>query len=150
MNLEQLIKARGEIVQRFVNIEWFVKLNISQHYLGRPDNDFMFKFLSNDQASFGLVRKVFVELMGDEIDQETVSKLGRLNKIRNYFAHLGIKSDGTPERPDAELFLYPGPSGSNIDPQKEYDDFMGLYGPMIDWLRGVSEKKGVTYTPSEG
>lgn len=151
MNLAEVQQARGKIIYSFISVEALIKTIISQHYLKTIDNKFIFNILSSEQANFGFIRNALKEIVGVENNKIELENLNKLNKIRNYFAHLVIKSDKRPDDIDAKvLLIYPPSKNGSIDPQEKYDEFYKIFSGVFDWLMDISKKEGITYTKEEG
>ena len=88
MEADELIKARGEIIEKFINLETLINAIISQHYFKKVRQDFFFELLYNQSFNFGLRISILEKIVSD-IDSSKIEKLRKLNAIRNYFAHCG-------------------------------------------------------------
>jgi hypothetical protein len=88
MKPDELTKARGEVIEKFINLETIINAIISQHYFKKVRQDFFFELLYNQSFNFGL-RISILEKIVPNIDRIKVEKLRKLNAVRNYFAHCG-------------------------------------------------------------
>jgi len=88
MEPDEVTKARGEVIETFINLETLINAIISQYYFKKVRQDFFFELLYNQSFNFGL-RISILEKIIPEIDRNKLEKLRKLNAIRNYFAHCG-------------------------------------------------------------
>ena len=118
MNLRELKAARGDVVDKFADLETFVNLIICHYFLKRIDPKFILEVLYDEQFSFGLRRNVLEKVVPD-FDRKQMENLHRINKLRNYFAHCGLTMSGPPFGDS----VYPSPRKGG----KEALDWDALY-----------------------
>jgi len=136
MENEKLRKWRGEVIERFANVEYSINSIISQHYLKRVYLPFFLDILYDEYFSFGLRRrileKIIVRLNVRELYKKRIQQLNRLNTIRNYFAHCNLRLF---EQPESGLdFMTPDPRDVKID-----IDFKKLYAEFFDKVEDVEK-----------
>lgn len=129
MNRKKIIKQRGEIINKFINIEWIINAIISQWYIKKVEKEFVLEVLYDEYFSFSLKRRIIEKIFTERCNSKLKPKLkymldslNRLNSIRNYFAHCTetmtlINSDGE---------YIPDPKNHNkpLNFQSLYDEFM--------------------------
>lgn len=145
MKPDELTKARGEVIEKFVNLETLINAIISQHYFKKVRQDFFFELLYHQSFNFGL-RISILEKVVPKVDKIKLEKLRKLNAIRNYFAHCGpevfpTRVTGT----DKEKSRVPHPS----DYQKSID-FDALYQEFIVTEPEISVYLGEIFTSLRG
>jgi hypothetical protein len=145
MKPDELTKARGEVIEKFINLETIINAIISQHYFKKVRQDFFFELLYNQSFNFGL-RISILEKIVPNIDKIKIEKLRKLNAVRNYFAHCGpeifpTRSTGI----DKEKGRVPHPA----DYQKSID-FDNLYQEFIKTEPEISVYLGQIFTNMSG
>lgn len=137
-------KYRSEVIERSINIEALMDSIISQHYFKRVVMEFLLEVLYDEYFSFALKRRI-IEKIIDNIDQQQLQNLNRVNTIRNYFAHVGqdIFYGKTPPSKDRQGSI-PDPRrpDRSIDFKKLYDEFNQIFGNVERYLASVYCDKG--------
>jgi hypothetical protein len=132
MDKETLSKYRAEVIERFINIETLVDSIICQHYFKKVLINFYLEVLYDEYFSFGLKRRILEKIVKDDIDNQKVQDLNRLNTIRNYFAHY-----------NQEVFegMDITKKGKVIDPRNitEEINFEDLHSEFMQKAEGVEE-----------
>ena len=127
MDEEALSKARANVIEKFIVIDNLINAIISQHYFKKVSIGFVLDVLYDEYFSFGLKRSILEKIVPD-IDQGKRNKIGRLNTIRNLFAHCGPKLYDSLEEPSHVLIRrIPDPKKP-----KESLDFDALYSEFIE------------------
>lgn len=80
---------RAAIIEKSINLEWMMNAIISQHYFGYVKLPFLLEVLYDEYCPFALKRRVLIKICPDLQKGHFSESLGRLNTIRNYFAHCG-------------------------------------------------------------
>lgn len=129
MSKEEIISQRGEIINKFINIEWIINAIISQWYMGKVEKEFVMEVLYDAYFSFSLKRRIIEKIFSVRTHSKLranfkpmLDSLNRLNSIRNYFAH--CTESMTLENADGEYIPDPRDNGKHLDFQKLYDEFM--------------------------
>ncbi len=151
MDKKTLSKYRGEVIEKFINIESIIDAIITQYYFKRVLESFVLEVLYDEYFSFGLKRRILQKILQKIIpdsDNKKIQDLNRLNNIRNLFAHYGqewIKISGRPK---------PEPKGIVVDPRtrnlEKGIDFEKLYEEFIQKDRGVTTYLGKIFTDLGG
>jgi hypothetical protein len=132
MDETNLTKARGEIIEKFINIETIVGAIISQHYLKIVHFPFLTEVLADEYFNFGLKVKILRKIFPD--DAATLEQLARLNAIRNYFAHSGLQFCDKPGKEGTVQFLDMRKLGKTVDFGKLYAEFMSIEARVVEFL----------------
>lgn len=146
----ELTKWRGEIVERFANVEYLINAIISQYYFKEVRLDFFHAVLYNEYFNFALRRSILeriIEQLGliHEYRKEMQQGLINLNQKRNYFAHCALKLY---ERPDSGAYLGvvdPKDKNKPIGFKEVYDEFFSKVGGIEKFLAKLAEKLGVKW-----
>ena len=129
MDKDKISKYRSEVIESFINVEWIINAIISQHYIKRVEQSFLFEVLYDEYFTFALRRRILEKIIknNDKLDKQKVQDLNRLNTIRNYFAHCSQEFIFLSEKP---------PRWKVVDPRniKNEVDFEGLY---VDFMKRV-------------
>ena len=140
MEPEKLSKARAEVIEKFINLEFLTNAIISQSYFGKVSRQFLLEVLYDENFSFALKRKILEKILArhKSLNKVAIEDLNRLNTIRNYFAHLNI------EFLDAGAPLVPNPrnptEGVNFD--KLYSEFNQKEKTSKEFLFSVLKSLG--------
>jgi len=148
-------ERRAEVIERFINIEQVVNAIISQHYFGKQALPFILRVLYDEGFNFGMKRRILEKIV-PELDKGTREHLGRLNNIRNLFAHTDeniFLGDGVPP-PDVKCIAVnpkkmsdwdgtvAGLADCALDFPALYEEFVRLAGPVEERLFAVFLKMG--------
>ena len=146
MDRDKLSKYRAEIIERFINVETIIDAIICQHYFKKVVSNFFFEVLYDEYFTFGLKRRILKKIIKD-IDKQREDELGRLNNIRNYFAHYNQKFFGNKDLELQNGKVKQKVEGIVIDPRntKEKIDFSALYEEFMDKVVIVEEYLSKTY-----
>ena len=141
--MSALKEKRGDIVEKFINIENLVSLIISRHYVPIKDGistKFTSEVLFDEYFNFGLKVKILVKILGEE--SSWTQELRVLSKIRSAFAHRGtviVTHDGEEKTVDlSEGF------DKDFDYEKRYAEFLDKEKKITKKLGEVLEEKGVS------
>jgi len=135
----EVTKARGEVIESFINLETLINAIISQHYFKKVRQDFFFELLYNQSFNFGL-RISILEKIVPKIDRNKLDKLRKLNAIRNYFAHCGPEVlPGKTTDIDKEKGRVPYPSNyqKTIDFEALYREFIATEPEISAYLGDI-------------
>jgi hypothetical protein len=140
MNKATLSKYRAKVIERFINVEWIINVIISQHYFKRVALPFILEVLYDEYFSFALKRRILEKII-DNINNQKVQDLNRLNTIRNYFAHCDqeiIKVLDTEIRGGKIIDKV---RGKTVDPRniEREINFEELYAEFMRIVGGVEE-----------
>jgi len=141
---ENLTQMRAAVIEKSINIEWLMNATISQHYFGQVKISFLSEFLYDEYCSFALKRRVLLKVC-PELKGRFESDLGRINTIRNYFAHCGQQivegadPNGPARAPDPKDFT------KAIDFAALYKEFGELEKAVLDQLFATFKGKGGQY-----
>lgn len=137
MNKNKIIKQRGEVINKFINIEWIINAIISQWYMSKVEKEFVLEVLYDVYFSFALKRRIIEKIFAKRCNSKLKPKLrymldslNRLNSIRNYFAHC------------TETMTLNNIDGEYIPDPKNHDkplDFQVLYSEFIKKEKEVNE-----------
>jgi hypothetical protein len=148
-------ERRGEVIERFINIERVVNTIISQHYFGKQSLPFILQVLYDDGFNFGIKRRI-LERIVPELAARTRDDLARLNNIRNLFAHTDesiFVGRGLPP-PGAKTIAVDlkkvqkwdgtvaGLADCALDYPALYEEFVRLAGPVEERLFAAFGKMG--------
>lgn len=129
MNKEEIISQRGEIINKFINIEWIINAIISQWYMSKVEKEFVLEVLYDEYFSFALKRRIIEKIFSKRAPSKLrpklrsmLNSLNRLNSIRNYFAH--CTESMTLSNIDGEYIPDPKNHDRHLDFQALYDEFM--------------------------
>ncbi len=141
MDEEALSKARANVIEKFIVMDNLINAIISQHYFKKVSMGFVLDVLYDEYFSFGLKRSILEKIVPD-IDQDKRNKIGRLNTIRNLFAHCGPKLwEGINGPPGAHAFRrrIPNPRKpkESLDFDALYNEFIGIEPEIITYLSKV-------------
>ncbi|MFA6329789.1 MAG: hypothetical protein WCX64_03855 [Candidatus Micrarchaeia archaeon] len=137
MTKEKLQKMRGEVIEKFINIETMMNAIICHQYIGKVTQPFLLQVLYDEYFSFGLRRRILEKIIKNP-EKGLFEKLNRLNTIRNYFAHLDLQMFETKSIPEPEKRgITPDPK--NLD---KAVDFEKLYGEFLSLAPNVEEQLG--------
>ena len=148
MQKDDLRICTGAITQKFVGIEQFIAGCISRYYFdGKENLDFILNVLGNEQSTFGLKRNVFLHLFKPE-DPNFESNLGRLNTIRNMFAHAPLMHKGD----RCEFYFRDAknkekPANIDKDPKKFEDEFNQIFPLVVEEFKKIAQKQGWSVEP---
>ena len=142
MDNNDLGVKRGEVVEKFINIETLLSCIISQHYLGRADYHFMYEVIHDEHFSFALKRRVFEKILKKTENQnkELIEKLHKVNKIRNYFAHFG--KEFIDFQKGTTYYINPNDPDKQIDFNECFEDFMEIEPEITRELGRLNKKLG--------
>lgn len=129
INREKIIKQRGEIIDKFINMEWIINAIISQWYMSKVEKEFIMEVLYDEYFSFSLKRRIIEKIFSERASSKLRPKLrymldslNRLNSIRNYFAH--CTENMTLGDIDGEYTPDPKNHDRPLNFQGLYDEFM--------------------------
>lgn len=145
---KKLASMRGEILERFANIERLTDFVISQNYFGCIKKDFVLQVLYDELFSFGMKVKIVSKIPGNNPNTDALRKI---NKIRNRFAHSGITLNEYVDPADhskGSIIKTPKPDklDSDIDYSADYKEFMELAPLIEEYLFAEYKKKGGEYS----
>lgn len=133
----KIIKQRGEVISKFINIEWIINAIISQWYMGKVEKEFVLEVLYDEYFGFSLKRRIIEKIFSERAPSKLKPKLkfmldslNRLNSIRNYFAHC------------TESMTLSNIDGGYIPDPKNHDkplNFQDLYDEFIKKEKEVRE-----------
>jgi predicted ATP-dependent protease len=150
MDKETLSKYRAEVIERSINVETIINAIICQRYFKEVIKDFYFEVLYDEYFSFGLKRRILEKIVED-IDQEKLNELNRLNNIRNYFAHCNQQFFEAKDIEEKEVKLIEKSKGKVIDPRNInreinfedlYTEYMTKVGNVEKYLHDIYIKMG--------
>lgn len=87
--MKNLSQKRGEIIEKFMNIELIISCIIARNYAPKENGinkTFLTDVLYDEYFHCGLKIRILEKIVEDSI---LIQELRRLNKIRNIFAHSG-------------------------------------------------------------
>ena len=129
MTGNKVILQRGEVINKFINIEWIINAIISQWYMGKVEKEFVLEVLYDEYFSFSLKRRIIEKIFAERCNSKLKPKLkymldslNRLNSIRNYFAH--CTETMTLSNMDGEYIPDPKNHDKPLNFQVLYDEFM--------------------------
>jgi hypothetical protein len=137
---EQISKFRAEVIERTINIEGIIEIIISQHFFKKVNEDFILKVLYDSYFSFGLKIKILENII--VIDKKKMSKLKRIDEIRNHFAHrnrLFYKRDNPLEE---GVVVDPKDNNKAINFEKLYEEFTKLSLEIEEYLLSIYKDIG--------
>ena len=149
MNDEALKAARGDIIEKSINLEIIMSAIICQHYLGAVKDNFLFEVLLDEHFSFGFKRRIIEKIV--PMSTGLKEKLGKLNKIRNYFAHWGPRVFWGAALPtDVESFIIPDRRHPHerLDFEALYEEFKKLEPQVTKHLFQFTKKLGMSPIPA--
>jgi hypothetical protein len=151
---ESLSTMRADVIEKFINIETIMNFIISQHYLGRPTESFLFDFLYDEYFTFALRRNVLFAICPDLKTQRCEENkhsfefnLNRANKIRNYFAQCGQSVIDGPDPNGLRRIPDPKNFDKTINFADLYKEFCELENPLATRLFAVFQEKCGTAIP---
>jgi hypothetical protein len=135
-----LKEKRGEIIEKFINIESMMNAIISQHYFKKVVRQFYLEVLYDEYFSFGLRRRILEKIL-TKIDNGKIQHLNRLNTIRNYFAHCNLEMY---ENKNIEKKIIPDPRNNKKEINFEllYSEFIEKENDVLSYLIDNFEKMG--------
>lgn len=151
MNIANITKVRGQVVEDFVQIETLITTIITNFYVGRQ-NPFSFMFslqvLYDENCSFGMKRNILkkiITLTHPEKEQvkETereFHKLHKLNKIRNLFAHCGPDIYFAVQGKGRRITPNPQSPTEPIELDRQYVTYKELYPQVFRWLNALLQE----------
>lgn len=145
MNFAEISKARGQVIDNFVQIETLIASIISNFYVGRQNPySFMFSLqvLYDENCSFGMKRNILKKILEliqlernkKKEDGSNFEKLYKLNKVRNLFAHCGPDVFIAIEGQGKRITPSPQDPSTPIDFGGELQIFMKLFPEVFLWL----------------
>lgn len=134
MDKKTLSKYRGEVIDKFVNIESLINAIISQHYFKEVKGSFLLEVLYDEYFTFGLRRRILTKIIPD-FDDKIIQDLNRLNTIRNYFVHCGPEFVRASQKVGRKRVV-PDPRKRSLEPGI---DFEKLYREFFAKWEGVQE-----------
>ena len=147
MDEQALSQARGEVIEKFINLEMLTNAIISQHYFGHLSGRFVFEVLYDEHCGFALRRALLTKSVPN-IDNGQIAKLNRLNTIRNYFAHTGqqiVKPAGSKKELVA-VVLDPRKLDKPIDFAKLHKEFQEIEPEVATYLFELFKELGGKYS----
>jgi len=141
MESGKLTRQRGEVIERFINIEVIVNTIICQHYFGKVRLDFLLEVLCDEYFSFGLKCNLLKKITADT-DAGASQDLRRAGRIRNCFAHSGMVVADAPEAGAAKRMVDSRRPEEAVDFDKLCDEFMVIAGRVETYLCEVYRGKG--------
>jgi len=89
----KLKKLRGEVIHNAIDIEKGIEATIIKYYIkDEKHSEFLMKCMFDEHFSFGLKIKIFKKTFPDEPYKGFFDEIGRLNNLRNIFAHSPMAS----------------------------------------------------------
>lgn len=147
MDEQTLSRARAEVIEKFINLEWLVIAIIAQHYFGRVYLPFVLEVLYDPSFSFYLKRRVLEKIIPD-LDKKKIGNLRRLSTIRNYFAHTAEQLfKGPPPPREGQIAIAPDPRNLDkaIDYAQLYKEFQTMEPAVAEYLFKVYQELGGEY-----
>ncbi len=143
MDKELLSKYRSEVIEKFINVEFFINAIICQYYFKKVIANFFFDILYDEYFSFGFKSKILLKII-KEPDRRKIDDLNRLSNIRNYFAHRG--QEIIPNEPEAKAII-PDPRNIEvgIDFELLYKEFLSKEKTVIEYLENIYLGMGGIY-----
>ena len=138
---DELSSMRATVIEKSINIEWLANAIISQHYFGRVKIAFVSEVLYDEYCSFALKRRVLLKIC-PELRGNFEKDLGRINTIRNYFAHCGQQIIEGPDPSGPTRIPDPKNFAKSIDFAGLYKEFCALEKPIVEQLFAVYKGKG--------
>lgn len=150
MDEQDLIKQRGDVIARAINVERIMDAVISCHYFGAVKISFLTEFLYDEYCSFGLKVNIVSKISKDKSLSQT---LRRIASIRNSFAHTGLTFNEFVDKNDPTKgykVRTPDPKKlhENMDYVSLYNEFVKLQNDAEDKLMVLFSSKGGTATPA--
>jgi len=133
MDEDKISKYRAEVIERFINIETIINAIISQRYFKRVEKSFYFEVLYDEYFSFGLKRNILKKIV-ENIDNQKIEDLNRLNRIRNYFAHCNQEIVEGTDKTQKGKVLDPRNIEKEIDFEALYSEFTEKAGSVEEYL----------------
>jgi len=125
----EIIEQRGEIINKFINIEWIINAIISQWYMSKVEKEFVLEVLYDEYFGFALKRRIIGKIFAERCNSKLkprlksmLDSLNRLNSIRNYFAH--CTESMTLSNIDGEYIPDPKNHDRPLNFQALYDEFI--------------------------
>jgi len=149
---QRLMKLRGLVIEQMINLETIISAIICQHYFNRVRKDFLLDMLYDEYFSFALKRRIFEKIIKktpSDFNKQHLDDLGRLNTIRNYFAHCGLEIISPPTAPSADRkrrFPDPRAIDKELDFESLYAEFSSKGSAVSIYLGTLLNKSGVTLT----
>jgi len=140
MDKEEIKKYRGDVIERFTNIENLINVIISQKYLGKVYDKFLLEFLCDEYCNFGLKRNVLEKILSD-FDSNIMEKLRKLSKTRNYFAHCNLQLWQIVEQ--KEIIIDPHNIDGSINFEDLYKEFLANENDVLRYLLEKAAALGV-------
>ena len=144
-NMKRTAELRGNVVNRFAQVESMIDIVIALYYLGGSlTKEFHDDVLTDEHFSFALRRSLLEKLLRREgcLDTKKMERLHRLNRVRNLMAHMGkieVQMDGS------HGFVDPrDPSKPLLDAEElatEFDEIYREIQPYMHDLMGRVHKK---------
>jgi hypothetical protein len=144
--MADLSQMRSLVIERFIAIEGLMAVTICQHYFGKVPKAFLLDVLLDEQFSFGLKRRILFKI-APLLKVQIESDIGRLNTIRNYFAHVGVGILDTAKPGQPARFPDPRDPTKSVDFTKLHDSFTSLEEPVLKALRAHLLKIGGSLVP---
>lgn len=144
MDVKALARARGEVIEKFINLEWVINAIISQHYFGAVRIYFVLEVLYDEYCSFGLRRRILEKII-PKIDRKQLDGLNRLNTIRNYFAHCANEMFEGPTIPaNGQVGRVPDPrrADASVDFESLHNEFLEKEPAVAKYLFDVYTELG--------
>jgi len=144
MDEQALSQARGEVIEKFINLETLINAIISQHYFGKLIQPFFLEVLYDEYCTFGLKRRILTKIVPN-IDKGQVDKLNRLNTIRNYFAHAGpeiFSGAGVPNKGQVGVVPDPRKLDRPIDFARLHEEFQEIEPGVAKYLFKLFQELG--------
>ena len=151
MDREALSKARAEVIEKSINLEWIINAIISQHYFKRVYLAFVLDFLYDEYCSFALKRRLIEKIVKD-IDSNQIQNLNRLNTIRNIFAHCGqeiFEGSAIPSKDQIGKVPHPRKTNEALDFKGLHQEFLEKESKVVKYLFGIYENLGGLFQKGE-
>lgn len=134
-----LSKYRSEVIEKFINTEGFIDMIISQKYFHHVNLPFVKEILFDEYFSFALKRRILEKIIPN-LNKEQINNLNRMNTIRNYFAHTGIKffpGLKVPSKEDKSIVIDPRNPTKPIDYKSLYIEFIKKEPIVSQYLNSI-------------
>lgn len=148
MNFNELLTARGKVINILVSIELMINCIISQHYLNKVDKNFVVDVLNNEFSSFAFKKKILEQIVDRRQYAKEFEYLEKMNRIRNIFGHASIELHNGNDiyATSSEIWLIdPKKAGNTINPENRMKEFLDLENDVTNWLKALSKDMGINY-----
>lgn len=140
MEVEKIKDYRNNVITKFNDIDELISLVISASYLHDYDEDFIANILYDPAVGFLSKQRMLKQVFKRERikdNENIISKINNMRKIRNNFVHatiqISIKEEGKLKTFSPRNFKKP------IDPEKEYKEFIRYFYEVDNFLENCKQ-----------